>query len=114
MSIQSFVMYALTSADLAFNSLIMRRSNDLYFMVFKPHWFLYLYSFESNQVKTKWLFKRSSNHMDGKNSPSESSKGAIIGHSYSATYGKYYYFQDMLTSSCYLQRCPSLVWHLHP
>ena len=96
---QSFVVYALTSTDLAFSGLITRRRNELYLSVFKPDRFLYLHSLESDQVKTEWLFKCSSNHMDGKNSPSESSKGAIIGHSYSAAYGKYFYLQDMLTSS---------------
>jgi hypothetical protein len=80
----------------------MRRSNKLYklyLVVFKPHRFLCLYSLESDQVKTKWFIKGSSNHMNGKNGPSESSKGAIIGHSYSAAYGNYFYLQDMLTSS---------------
>jgi len=99
---QSFVVYALTSTDLAYSGLITRRSNELYLMVFKPHRFMYLYSFESDQVKTKWLFKCSSNHMDEKDCSSESSERTIICHMYPATYGKYYYLQDMLTSSCYL------------
>ena len=81
---QSFVMYALTSADLAFSGLIMRRRNELYLIVFKPHRFLCLHSFESNQVKTKWLVKRSSNHMDGEDCSSESSKGTTIGYTYLA------------------------------
>ena len=72
----------------------MRRSNKvykLYLVVFKPHRFLYLYSFESDQVKTKWLIKGSSNHMNGKNSPFESSERTIIDHPYQAAYLKYIY-----------------------
>ena len=69
----------------------MRRSNQLYFIVFKPYRFLHLYSFESYQVKTKWLFKININHIDCTDCPSESSEGTIICHSYPAACWKYFY-----------------------
>jgi len=64
----------------------MRRGNKLYLSVFKPDRFLYLHSFESDQVKTEWLVKINSNHMDGNDGPSKSSERTIICHPYPATF----------------------------
>jgi hypothetical protein len=60
-------------------------------MVFKPHRFLDMYPFESDQVKTKGLLKINRNPMDCTDGPSESSEGTIIGHAYAAAYGKDFY-----------------------
>jgi hypothetical protein len=65
-----------------------RRGNELYLMVFKPHRFLYMHSFESNQVKTKGLILITSNPMDCTDGPSESSERTRIGHTYPAAYWK--------------------------
>jgi hypothetical protein len=69
----------------------MRRSHELYLMIFKPHRFMYLHSFESDQVKTKWLIKIKSNPMDCTDGPSESSERTIIRHTHPAAYRKYFY-----------------------
>jgi hypothetical protein len=69
----------------------MRRGNELYLMVFKPHRFLYMHPFESDQVKTKWLIKISSNPMDRTDGPSESPERTIIGHTNPAAYWKCFY-----------------------
>ena len=69
----------------------MCRANELHIVVFKPQRFLYVHSFKSDQVKTKWLMQGISNHMDGKDGSSESLQGTIIRHPYPATYRKYVY-----------------------
>jgi hypothetical protein len=84
----TFWEYGNTAMALSVN---MRRGNKLYLSVFKPDRLLYLHSFESDQVKTKWLIKIKSNPMDCTDGPSESSEGTIIGHAYAAAYGKYFY-----------------------
>jgi hypothetical protein len=50
-----------------------------------------LYPFESDQVKTKWLFKININHIDCTDCPFESSERTIICHSYPAACWKYFY-----------------------
>ena len=50
-----------------------------------------MYPFESDQVKTKWLIKISSNPMDCTDGPFQSSERTIICDTYAAAYGKYFY-----------------------
>ena len=69
----------------------MKRSNELYLTVFKPQGFLHIPPFESDQVKTKWLIRVNSHHMNFMNCPSESSERAIICYAYPAAYRKDFY-----------------------
>jgi hypothetical protein len=69
----------------------MRRSNKLYLTVFKPQRFLHMHPFESDQVKTNWLIKVDSDHMNFMDCPSESSERAIICHTHPAAYWKDFY-----------------------
>ena len=50
-----------------------------------------MHPFESDEVKTKWLIKVDSNHMNFMDCPSESSEGAIICHTHPAAYWKDFY-----------------------
>ncbi len=50
-----------------------------------------MHSFKSDQVKTTWLIKIISDHMNFMDCPSESSEGAIICHAYPAAYWKDFY-----------------------
>jgi hypothetical protein len=59
-----------------------RGGNNLYLIVFKPDRLLHLYSFQSNEVKTKRLFKFSSNSIDSEYCSSESPERAVTGYSY--------------------------------
>jgi hypothetical protein len=82
----------------------MRRSNELYLMIFKPHRFFDIQSFESDRVKTKWLVKINIDHIDCTDYPSESSEETIIGHTHPAAYGKYFYLKILISAFAYYFR----------
>src|SRR6266567_1454696 len=63
-----------------------RRSYCLHLVGFKPHRFLTRRPFQSDEIETERFLEISSNHIDGVDGSSESPKGTVTGHLYSAAY----------------------------
>jgi hypothetical protein len=74
---------ALYASELLINLMSnQRRSNYLDLIVFKPNWLLQLYPLQIYEVKTKRLFKFSSNSINSAYCSSESPERAVTGYPY--------------------------------